>query len=412
MTRPTRPAIQYLFISLVLLFATTGTAWSQGSMELTVVDENGKNLRDVAVTAVLEGGSDVVATATTNKKGVAKADFPAAGFYILTLDADGYPEQTARIEIRDAMSTTFTATVLSPEAFRQQQSVDAFNAGVTALRTPGKEGDALASFERAVEINPELVDAYRLIAILATSDENLEKAEPAVLKFLEMRPEGIAEIALAAHYVFRNTGKLDQLGPVRDALIATGGSLATDVAAGTFNEGVAFLRDDKKDEARERFREATLVAPNLSVAHRSLAALEFNDGNYEAALPHLEALLEIDPKSRDGNRMAFFTHNRLGNTDAARMAGKAWADADDNAVEEISSQAVQFFENNEFAPARKLMELALDIAPDSAYANYTMGRVLAGAGDIPKAKEHLRRFLELAPNHPEASSAQAMLDGL
>ena len=404
--------LRFLLVTLTVLLAGTGAAWSQGSMELTVVDEKGKGVRDVEVTAVPEGGTDVVATATTNKKGLAKADFPAAGFYTLTMAAKGFPEQTARIEIRDAMNTTFTATLLSAESFRQQQSVDAFNAGVTALRTPGKEAEALASFEKAVEINPELADAYRLIAILATSDGNLEKAEPAVNKFLEMRPDGVADVALAAHYVFRNTGKMDQLGPVREALIATGGSLATDVAASTFNEGVGFLREEKKDEARERFIEATLVAPNLSVAHRSLAALEFNEGNYEAALPHLEALLGIDPKSRDGNRMAFFTNHRLGNPDAALTAGKAWAAADDNAIEEISSQAVQFFENNEFGPAQKLMELALGIEPDSAYGNYTMGRVLAGAGNIPKAKEHLRRFLELAPDHPEASSAQAMLDGL
>lgn len=404
--------LRFLLISLAVLFAGAGAARSQGSMELTVVDEKGKAIRDAAVTATPEGGTDVVVTATTNKKGLAKADFPASGFYTLTMNADGYPEQTARIEIRDAMNTTFTATMLSTETFRQQQAVDAFNAGVTALRTPGREGDALAEFEKAVEINPELVDAYRLIAILAASDENLEKAEPAVNKFLEMRPEGVAEVAIAAHYVFRNTGKMDQLGPVREALIATGGSLATDVAAGTFNEGVAFLREEKKDDARERFLEATKVSPNLSIAHRSLAALEFNDGNYEAALPHLRTLLEIDPKSRDGNRMAFFSNSRLGNTEAALAAGKAWAAADDDAVEEISSQAVQFFENNEFGTAQKLMELALGIAPDSAYANYTMGRVLAGAGNIPKAKEHLRKFLELAPNHPEASSAKAMLDGL
>lgn len=401
-----------LVLSVLLLGLCAGAGFAQGSMELTVTNEGGKKLRDVAVTAVLEGGTDVVATATTNKKGIAKADFPAAGFYILTMNADGYPEQTARIEIRDAMNTTFSAVLLSDESFRQQQSVDAFNAGVTALRTPGKEGEALANFEKAVEINPELADAYRLIAILATSDENLDKAEPAVNKFLELRPDGVADVALAAHYVFRNTGRMDELGPVREALIATGGSLATDVAASTFNEGVAFLRDEETDKARERFVEATLVAPNLSVAHRSLAALEFNENDYEAALPHLNRLLEIRPDHRDGNRMAFFANHRLGNTDAALVAGKAWAQADDNAVEEISSQAVQFFENNEFAPAQQLMELALGIEPDSAYANYTMGRVLAGAGNIPKAKEHLRRFLELAPDHPEASSAQAMLDGL
>ena len=55
-------------------------------------------------------------------------------------------------------------------------------------------------------------------------------------------------------------------------------------------------------------------------------------------------------------------------------------------------------------------QLAL-ISPEDAQVRYTVGVLLARSGDIPRATEHLRKAVDLAPHDPRASEALAMLQG-
>ncbi len=381
-----------------------------GGMELTVQDAKGKVLKGVNINAVVESTGDSVGTAVTNKKGIVKLDFPAEGFYSLEASKDGYPEQIGRVEIKKGMTTSLGMTLYTEATLTTQQAIDAFNDGVAQLQSPGQEAEALANFVDASRLDPSLIDAHRLTAILAANTGDLELTENAMNAFLAAVPEGMPAIAPAVYMVYRKTGRSSELPPVRDALRTAG--FAGNVAIGVFNEGVKALKDEKTDDAKALFTEALLLDSSLTVAYRSLAALDFNEGRFEAALPNLEKLLELNPQHRDGNRMAFFSYVAEGNTTDAVTVGKAWAAKDKNAAEEISARATEHYENGRAQDARTYADLALAVDPDSPYGNYTMGRVLAGAGDIAKAKEHLQRFIDLAPSHPEAASAKAMIEGL
>jgi len=59
--------------------------------------------------------------------------------------------------------------------------------------------------------------------------------------------------------------------------------------------------------------------------------------------------------------------------------------------------------------ARDLFERILVIQPEHARAHYHLGLCYVSMGDTTKGKEMLTRFVELAPQDPDAAVAQEMI---
>ena len=66
------------------------------------------------------------------------------------------------------------------------------------------------------------------------------------------------------------------------------------------------------------------------------------------------------------------------------------------------------FRDNQPELARAALLKVLELDPDMARAHYTLGKVYAST-DTAKAKEHLQKFIELAPEDPEVETAKAMI---
>ena len=56
--------------------------------------------------------------------------------------------------------------------------------------------------------------------------------------------------------------------------------------------------------------------------------------------------------------------------------------------------------------ARPLLEKCLDADPDFPQCNFEYGMLLLRSGDMEGAKAHLEKYLEVAPDGPDAATAQ------
>ena len=54
----------------------------------------------------------------------------------------------------------------------------------------------------------------------------------------------------------------------------------------------------------------------------------------------------------------------------------------------------------------------LEVDPTNAQAHYLLGLVYLGEGDKAKTRDNLERFLELAPDDPDADAARDILEYL
>ena len=95
--------------------------------------------------------------------------------------------------------------------------------------------------------------------------------------------------------------------------------------------------------------------------------------------------------------------------------------SDSNALESASpealadtylTQGVEMFESGDTPAALELFERAVAANPNHPRVNFRLGMAYASSGQNDKAKQHLQRFIELAPDDPEAATATEMLSYL
>jgi Flp pilus assembly protein TadD len=86
------------------------------------------------------------------------------------------------------------------------------------------------------------------------------------------------------------------------------------------------------------------------------------------------------------------------------------ADPSQDTAVRLLNKGINLFNTNKFEQAAQSFERVLQIAPDISKTHYMLGLAYANSGQMAKAKEHLTRFLELAPNDENAANAKEMLE--
>jgi Flp pilus assembly protein TadD len=180
-----------------------------------------------------------------------------------------------------------------------------------------------------------------------------------------------------------------------------------------FNAGVEALQAGELAAAAEQFHQAAEIDPEFSAPHRALAAIAMEREDYAAAAEASERLLELEPDDPEGIRTQYFAALMLGDTGRITSAARRLAATDPPAVEtEMLSHAHQLFENNQFETARALLAGIVEVRPDLAEAHYLLGLCCNSLGDADCARAAFETFLELAPDHPDAATARAMIEYL
>jgi tetratricopeptide (TPR) repeat protein len=376
-----------------------------GRIDIEVQDAAGKGIADVEV-RVSSAAGRLLLEGTTNKKGRFKGAVDRSGTHVLHLEKPGFGPLEREVEIRGGITMSGSLEMLGEAQYRKNQAVEAFNAGVTAIQD-GNDKVALERFRESAELDPSIADAHRMVAAIGLETGQLDIAAPALESYLDL--EGLdADIAPIAYEVFRRRGDARKREAL-EALRSAGGTAAADAARRVFNAGVEANRAGDREAAMAAWRDAVALDPSLAPAHQSLAALAFNDQDYETAIAHVERLLELEPGQREGLRMGFWCHAFLGHQLQARELGAQWLAAVDEAEQEILDEAERLFEENRLEDAAKLTELLVTLAPDHARGHYLLGRIGAGSGDNAAARTHLQRFIQLSPDDPEAYTARLML---
>ena len=249
-----------------------------------------------------------------------------------------------------------------------------------------------------------------MLAGIYLDEEAWAEAARAAETFLAARPDD-RQVQLIAYQAYRELDDGAKAVAMRGALGADP-ELAAKLAVQAFNEGAIAAQGGKDEEARARFEEALALDAGLAVAHFGLATLEHRAGRHEEALSALGRGLAIEPDSVQGRRLGFVIHDVRGDPQAAAEAMDAYAEVDPaGAAKILFKRAEADFRNGDSTAARAALSRVLEVEPDHAGAHHLLGLAYL-TSDTEAAKRHLRRFLELAPEDPEAAMVEEILASL
>ncbi len=404
-----------LLIALaVAAFPLTAGAQAAGRISVKVVDSEGSPLSDVRVTVTSPDLEAYLETASTNKKGkVLMSHSDSTLSYAYKFEKEGFQPvvEILRATIRGVTERTVvmmpagTARADQPVT-PEHQAVLAYNAGAEA-QLAGDLETADQRFRRAAEIDPTLAIAHTGLAGVFFLQERWPEAVAEAERALELDPGD--ERALQLRYeAYLKAGETAKAAEAAEALAGSGAS--TEVAGRAYNEAVDAYRTGDRAKARRMLEEAVVVNPGLVQPRVFLAAICREEGDLDRAEIEVAAVLEREPANPLALRLGYEIAAVRGDWETEKAMAQKLVEADPvYAGSQFLSRSIELYDGNHFDEAATLAELVLQVRPEDAKAHFICGMASFNSGDAENARDHLERFVELAPDDPDAAIANELL---
>ncbi len=409
-----------MLMSLVLLLAGNGIAEAQAFGRVTVVvkDVKGEALQGVKVIVTCDELERFREETETNKKGKAVVSFTdATKVYNFRFEYPDYQpaDMPIKPEIRGNLTREVTLSegqvVTTNEGGAESRVIFSpaeklFNEGVVIL----KEGDfagAKTKFMEALGKNDKMAAAHAALAGVYLEEKNYQAALGSINSYMEHEP-GNPNGFFMLYDAHSGLGNQKEADAALKALKAAdrGGDTVTLI----YNAGVEATKTGNNASAKARFTEALEIDPSFKPAIFALAVIHGKEGSHQQAAEYAEKHLAHEPGNKRTLRIRWDAYRQLGDEEKTKMAFDDLAAADPKVLAtEFYNKGNDLFESGDTAAAIAEFKRVLEVDPEHARAHYRLGVCHVGTGDNAKAKEHLGKFLEMAPEDPEAPTAKDML---
>jgi protein O-mannosyl-transferase len=193
----------------------------------------------------------------------------------------------------DSDTLWWTTITKNPESWM------AYNNIAISLLQKGKTEEAIAHYNKALELDPNYGEGHYNLANALLRVGRTEEAIAHYEKALEIYPKNISARYNLASVLVQGGRVEDGIAHFRKAL-----ELNPRNAGAHNNLGVTLLRLGRSDEAAAHFREALAVDPNNAQANYNLANTLVEKGRFEEAILHYQRALQSNPRDAA-------THDRL-----------------------------------------------------------------------------------------------------
>jgi tetratricopeptide (TPR) repeat protein len=213
-----------------------------------------------------------------------------AGAYVVTVVKEGVGTSKGNVNVRGGrVPANFVLGMTAGEGLSKT-----FNEGVAASAA-GNFDEAISKFNEALKTNPQCADCYYNIGVANIGKKDLDKAEEAYKKAIEVKPSAEAYNGLAG--VYTSQRKFDQAQEAgkkaADLAAATPGGGASPEA--TYNQGVILWNAGKIPEAKAAFEQVIAAKPDHAEAHYQLGMALVNEGNLKGAGAEFDTYLKLAP---------------------------------------------------------------------------------------------------------------------
>lgn len=351
----------------------------------------------------------LVAEATTDKKGEFQVKLAVpAGKYVVAIDAEGSAPFENSIDLEPGQEQRVEIKLLSVEEGAKNVAIKLYNEAADAFRNQDW-ATAKVKFNEALATAPDMPEPRLGLADIALTEGNTAEAIIQVEAFLKVKPDDVQGKKLA-YSAYLRAGQQEKAKAISAELGDS--KLNAGLAIDYYNQGALASQKGDFPTALAKFKEATELDPNLAEAYAGMGSVHYNQGQFAEALVNADKALALKPTLPAAMRSKFLALDGLGRKEEAGAAWDAYAPIDKKgALDLLVRSAEADFKDNNLAAAEKSLLRVLALDPEDAQAHLQIGLVYAGTNPA-KAKEHLQKFIKLAPNHPEVPTAKDILSFL
>lgn len=411
-------------LSVAMFVAAVAPGWAQsGLLRGTVVDSEGQPLSGVQVTVTSEELASFHDVLTTDEDGEFKVRFlsnqtqyrfqillerPGYQSAIEDFSPSGIRQSRQEFVLEEAETRTVErhgdlASVVSGSS---NAAVQAFNEGLTAQRD-GDLGTARSKYGEAITADPTLGPAHVALAQVLFDQKQYAAAVESAERALEL-DTGRAEALRVKYQALRALGKKEEAEAVAAELESVEDAVAS--ARRIYNEGGEAYQARDLETALDKFQQAAELDPSLVEAHHAIATLQLAEGRHEEAARAAETALALGSDDIQTLRVLYDAYQALGRFDELTEIAPRLAAVDPEfGGAKLVEQAAEHWNAGRTDAAVALARQALAIDPGLAKAYYFLGLDHVSKGKNAEAREALQKFLELAPDDPEAATAREML---
>ncbi len=270
----------------------------------------------------------------------------------------------------------------------------------------GRTSEALANYDRAVQLRPDYITAYydKAVALLkmgqaSAAIEQFDRAlsmDPAHVKALKGKGDALVQ-----------AGQADAAIPPYEMAV----KLQPDDSGAARNLGIALLTVGRVSEGIERLEAALRSDPRDAGAHSNLGYAFWRIGQVEKAVLHFEAAAQLEPDSAEAHYNFARALARAGRpTDAIGEYRKVITLKPDHVVAYYNIGNA-YANTGQLVQALAAYEEALKYKPEYPEAHNNCGTILRRLGRIEEARRHYDLALQYRPDYPQAGRNLAALVG-
>ena len=249
------------------------------------------------------------------------------------------------------------------------------------------------------KIHEHFLDDYSFvrIAIEKLQSGDLEGAEPACRKALELNPKSTQAYDTLAH-IFSSRGVLEEAVAHWLEVIR----LDPNHAGAHYNIGVAMIHQRKANEALRHLSKAVQLRPEHAKAHANLASVLLAEGMPQDGVAHLFEAIRLDPDCAEAHYNLGKVMFRQGKLDAAIQHWSKVVRIRPQDVDAHYELGEAFARQGKTDKAISHWSEVIRLDPNSAPAHYNLGIALTRQGKIDVAIAHWLEVARLDPNNADA----------
>lgn len=275
----------------------------------------------------------------------------------------------------------------------------------TVYQLQGNSRIALENFERALEMNPEMIDVLSMIASIHISNGQPARGLNRITAQLEKYPKNphMHHLLGRVYVVLKDYQNAEK--SLKQAL-----SLKNDLIGVYMDLGNIYALQGLLDNATSTYEETIRINPKYISGHMMLGILYERKGRTKDAIESYKKVLDIDSKfGPAANNLAYLYSEGGGNIDVALSLAETAKEQLPNDPGISDTLGWIYYKKGAYLKAISHLKESAEKLPDNPVVRFHLGMAYYRKGDFKMAKEELSKSLRLNGKHPHSEEARRVL---